>query len=406
MASETGAALDREQLNDTIGALQPRVFLYHNIHNPPPIGFMSRWAMSYLKGPLTKPQIRKLVGWSDGREVVAADKAAALTTPMTTTAFIPQLAPTVAQYYLPPNAAAPDPSPVPPAQGALPPIAPPPNNPTTQPPVYVPHILGLATVTFDDRKTATRHSITIARLLAANESGTPLDWASGKEAEIARKDLANTPLPNARYAELPNGFGDPQKLAVLQKGFVQYLYLTAQLSLRKNATLKVIENPTESERDFRQRCAGAARAGLDAEQQKIKTQYAKQLDKLAERLQKEQSSLTADQKQLESRKHEELWTNIESIAAFLGIGRAYRPLSTATRKRRQSEVTKADIEQSQATIQELQEKLETLRKEMDADLQASREKWVAAQDDSAEFKLVPRKSDIHVEAFGIGWRVA
>lgn len=407
IANESGTALDRSQLNDYIGALSPRGFLYHNIHAPPPIGFQSRWAMSYLKGPLTKPQIRKLVGSSVGSLVETANQP--------TTAFIPQLAPEIEQYYLAPTinvGSAPSPAT---AQPQLPapnsqPLSLPTNQlaivQSAQPPTYVPHILGMATITFDDRKTGIRHSVTHTRLLPPSAQGAALDWAQSEPLDLERGDLKRTPMPNARYAELPNGFGNPQKLNALQRAFVQCLYREVKLNLRRNPTLKVVENPAESERDFRQRCTEAARAGLEAERQKIKTKYAKQLDKLAERLQKEQMELSAEQRELEGRKREELWTNIESIAAFFGLGRAYRPLSTATRRRRQTQVTEAAIAESKALIEDLQTKLMQLRHDLEAELEAAREKWVAAQDDVEEFKLVPRKSDIHVEAFGIAWRPA
>ncbi len=426
VASESGAALDREQLNDYIGALSPRVFLYHNIHQPPPIGFMSRWAMSYLKGPLTKPQVKELVGSAGGSLV--PNLPLSQSTDQPTTTFVPQLAPTVEQYYLP-LAPARDPQIVisDPNVAQLPapkqPLLQSANQPTNQPTTalvraqtpspaqldhltYIPHILGLATVTFDDRKTSIRFSETYARLLAPGENSAALDWANGEELHLERKDLGHTPLPNAHYAELPSGIATPQKLSALQKGFVQFLYRDAKLPLRKNATLKIVENPNENERDFRQRCAETARANLDAEQQKIKTKFGKQLDKLAEKLQKEQSDLSVEQRELESRKHEELWTNIESVASIIGIhiGRAYRPISTAVRKRRQTAVTQADIEQSKQTIETMKQQLVQLQHDMDAELQAAHDKWVHALDDVQELNLVPRKSDIHVEAFGIAWR--
>jgi hypothetical protein len=41
---------------------------------------------------------------------------------------------------------------------------------------------------------------------------------------------------------------------------------------------------------------------------------------------------------------------------------------------------------------------------MDTDLGACKAKWVAAQDDIEAVKIMARKSDIHVDAFGIAWR--
>ncbi|TMC58713.1 MAG: ATP-binding protein [Chloroflexi bacterium] len=417
VASEAGAALDREQLKEYIGALSPRVFLYHNIHQPPPFGFMSRWAMSYLKGPLTKPQVRRLV-WGDATASAPPAPARA-----TTSSVMPQLAPTIEQYYLPPQAPAgtsqaavahlpaPQPPLLPaPAKEAAEPASHPDTVLATVQPVapvtYTPHILGMATVTFDERKSGIRYSQTYARLLAPGENVAALDWANSEDLSLERKDLQHAPLPGARHAELPGGLATAQKMNALQKSFVQFLYRECKLPLRKNATLKIIENPDESERDFRERCALSARAGLEAEQQKIKAKFGKQLDKLAERLQKEQNDLSVEQRELESRKHEELWTNIESLASLIGIhiGRAYRPISTAVRKRRQTEVSAADIEQSKQTIETLKQQLAQLQQDMNTDLQAARDKWVRALDDVQESSLVPRKSDIQVEAFGIAWK--
>jgi uncharacterized protein HemX len=122
-------------------------------------------------------------------------------------------------------------------------------------------------------------------------------------------------------------------------------------------------------------------------------------------LEKTQSDLSAEKKELEGRKSEQLWTNLESFAALLGFGRAYRPLSTATRRQRQTKQSATRIEDAEETIEQLQQKLTELQKEMESELAAAREKWIAAQDHIEEFKLMPRKSDIHVEAFGIAWRL-
>ncbi|MFN8418439.1 MAG: DUF87 domain-containing protein [Anaerolineae bacterium] len=54
--------LDFNNVNELLGALGPRVFLMHNIHDQSgPILFHTRWTMSYLRGPLTRQQIRTLM---------------------------------------------------------------------------------------------------------------------------------------------------------------------------------------------------------------------------------------------------------------------------------------------------------------------------------------------------------
>src|SRR5258707_584322 len=51
-----------ENLNQLISNLDPRVFILHNVHDEGgPILVHSRWSMSYLRGPLTRQQIRILM---------------------------------------------------------------------------------------------------------------------------------------------------------------------------------------------------------------------------------------------------------------------------------------------------------------------------------------------------------
>jgi len=47
--------------SDLISALSSRVFLLHNVHEAEPVVYHTRWAMSYLRGPLTRPQVKELM---------------------------------------------------------------------------------------------------------------------------------------------------------------------------------------------------------------------------------------------------------------------------------------------------------------------------------------------------------
>src|SRR5262245_26271167 len=60
-SAQAGASFDRQQMEATLAALGNRVFLMNNVHDDAPVVFESRWAMSYLCGPLTKNQIKTLM---------------------------------------------------------------------------------------------------------------------------------------------------------------------------------------------------------------------------------------------------------------------------------------------------------------------------------------------------------
>jgi len=61
-AATASTQIDTKRLDSLISGLAPRVFVVHNVHNESgPQLVHSRWAMSYLRGPLTRQQVRTLM---------------------------------------------------------------------------------------------------------------------------------------------------------------------------------------------------------------------------------------------------------------------------------------------------------------------------------------------------------
>ena len=60
-SAEAGAKFDRRRMEQTLAGLGNRVFLMNNVHDNAPTVFQTRWALSYLAGPLTRTQIAELM---------------------------------------------------------------------------------------------------------------------------------------------------------------------------------------------------------------------------------------------------------------------------------------------------------------------------------------------------------
>jgi hypothetical protein len=73
-AGTAGQGFDRAWLERILSGLSTRVFLMNNVHEDHPVVFESRWVMSYLRGPLTRAQIKTLM---DARRAAASAPAAA-----------------------------------------------------------------------------------------------------------------------------------------------------------------------------------------------------------------------------------------------------------------------------------------------------------------------------------------
>ncbi len=60
-SAQAGASFNRNEMEAALAALGNRVFLMNNVHEDAPIVFETRWALSYLCGPLTRNQIKTLM---------------------------------------------------------------------------------------------------------------------------------------------------------------------------------------------------------------------------------------------------------------------------------------------------------------------------------------------------------
>ncbi len=85
--------LNLNDVSQLIADIEPRVFLMHNVHDSGgPLLVHTRWAMSYLRGPLTRQQVSQLM-WQQRQQRQARDSAAASSPPPTLPGVSAQAAP-------------------------------------------------------------------------------------------------------------------------------------------------------------------------------------------------------------------------------------------------------------------------------------------------------------------------
>jgi hypothetical protein len=67
-----GAGLEPKAVEKLLGGTKKRVFLLHDVHRPEPCLLQTRWAMSYLRGPLTREEISRLTKEAPGADAARA----------------------------------------------------------------------------------------------------------------------------------------------------------------------------------------------------------------------------------------------------------------------------------------------------------------------------------------------
>jgi hypothetical protein len=411
VSAEAGGTLNLKDLDRSISALDSRVFLLHNVHEDHPVIFHTRWAMSYLRGPLTRTQVRDLV--AERRAEMPAPTAAAPARPTISrdvkaavpeardgySGIPPSLSPDVPQVFLPLRVTKKRAvSQLEEELGKSVKV-----RETTL--VYEASLLAFASVDFVDRKRKVDESREVSILVPGGDLGAAVSWEDADAVELDVDELERDPEAEALFGAVPSELSTASKLKALSKDFGSHLYDEERLILYHNPTLKLYSKPGELEKEFKIRLQQALREARDAEVDKLRDKYEKKLDRLETRLVREERELDEDRDDYEARKREELVSAGETVVGMLGVfgSRTSRGLSTAARKRRLTSKARADIVESEEEIERLEAEIEEMRLEMEEEAEAIAEKWADAAEETETYAVKPRRSDIKVDLVAVGW---
>jgi len=403
-STEAGGALDRRQLDRAISALRSRVFLLHNVHEDHPVIFHTRWAMSYLRGPLTRTQVRELIAETQAEEVVSPvapsrlavrhDVAAAgySSTP-------PALSPDLRQVFLPLRRSTEE------GLRSLERELDQPLEAVESTLVYEPCLLAVGSVRFVDRKRGVDESKEVGLLVQPGDLGRVIRWQDADPIDLDPAHLEDHPESEALFGPVPPELNTASEIKAFAKDFDDYLYQEEALNLYHNPVLKLYGQPGESEREFKIRAQQLVRERRDAEVEKLRNKYQRKLDRLETRRAREERELVEDRAEYEGRKHEELISAGETVVGMLGIfgRRTSRGLSTAARKRRLTTSARADIAESEEEVERLEAEIEDMRQEMEGEAEAIADKWADAVEEIETYAIKPRRKDVQVEVAALGW---
>jgi hypothetical protein len=352
----------------------------HNVHEREPVVFESRWAMSYLRGPLTRSEIQRLTPKA-AEDDSAGRPPASPRSPATPSANRPIVPPGITQVFLPPRSPAP-------AGHRL---------------HYEPVVLSLGSFVVDDRAIEAAPSRAIAAAAPFTDGAPGVDWDAAEVLALTEEELAHEPDSAASFGSLPPSAIDEKSYAAWKREFVTWVTGTQALTAWKSPSLGQVSDPGEDERDFRIRLQQIAREKRDAERAKLEERFGAKAARLRERVRKAEQALAREQGQARKAR---LDTAVSVGATVIGALFGRRSLGRATTA---SRGVGRSIEQA-GDVGRAAENLEALRKELaelDAALQAEIRDLDARIDPLAEplgaIRLRPEKDDVTVRLVALGW---
>lgn len=397
IAAGTGQKFDRQEMEQTMAGLSNRIFLLNNVHEDAPEVFESRWAMSYLRGPLTRSQIKSLMDPIKAQSVPTAPATAAapiqaavapLASPaaeVSSASQRPVLPPEVSQYFIPVRGGG--------TSGAV--------------LTYQPMVLGAAEIHYSKSKTVDL-SQELTLLGNINEGPIAVDWDQAKAVDMPVQDLEAAPADGAQYASLPTAASKAKNYDAWRKDFSGWIYRNQKVELLESPTLDLVSNPGESERDFRLRLQQLGREKRDEQIEKLRQKFAPKMAALEERKRRAEQAVARESEQASSQKVQTAISfGATLLSSFLGrksisltsLGRA----TTAARGVSRSMKESSDVGRAQETVEAVSQQIA----ELDADLKAETEKIQQAVDAQTEaletVSLKPTKSNIAVKLLSLVW---
>jgi hypothetical protein len=356
--SEAGKSSDID-FDALITSLGSRVFLLHNVHADEPVVFNTRWVMSYLRGPLTRPQIKTLM--KDKKNQV--NKIQQIATPVVQNAkptsspaemsLPPSIDPSIAQKFL---AVWKSPS----EAGLM----------TDSPRLsYQPRVLSVGRVRFNDDKRSVDQVEDVSILSSTPEDFGRIDWAEAKTIENWEKALLSKPDHGdgmqVSFADLPDTFNTLKEIKAVQKEFADWLYQEKRHKVLEHPKLKMYMQDGESASSFLMRVETALKEKRDEDIDELEEKYEKKFESLRDKVRKEERDLDEAEAEKKDRRNDEFLNAASTIfGAVFGGRRSRRGFSSVATKRRMSRKASEKIRESEEELEELAQDMQDLKAEM------------------------------------------
>ncbi|HKO60839.1 MAG TPA: hypothetical protein VJV03_06745 [Pyrinomonadaceae bacterium] len=392
VAGGTGLKFDRQDMEQTLAGLESRIFVLNNVHEEGTEVFQTRWAMSYLRGPLTRNQIKTLMTPIKSSTPATAPEKQPVAAPLPTTGAPvpadstknrePLMPPEVPRYFVPVRSN---------GNGSL---------------VYHPMVIGAADVRFSDKRVDTTKQLSILAPIAPGV--VAIDWDAAAQIDLPVSELEQEPSENAQFSELPAAATKPKNYDKWQKDFANWLYRGQRLELLKSSRLEQSSNAGESERDFRVRLQQHAREQRDAAVENLRQKFAPKIAALEERRRRAEQAVAREAEQAKGQKMQTAISfGATLLSSFMGrkaaslttLGRATSAARGVGRSMKESQ----DVSRAQETVAAVDQQLAELDEQFKTETAALEKSYDAETEQLEAVTLKPTKANISIKILSLVW---
>ena len=397
-STSAGVAFDRQEIEKILSAVGNRVFLMNNVHEDHPVLFQTRWALSYLGGPLTREQISTLM--AERKKQAPALTASGAATSMSN---LPHLVDAAAHSLAPAN-----------LQPVLPPEIPQqfamvgrrvPRDAAIR---YSAMLLGHGKLHFVDSKSDVDCWQDCLRLANVTDDIGRDVWDESDAVTSDAYSLSSDPEPHAAYQELPSDCTRVRSFSRFGTALKSYLYREQRLQLKYCPELKQYSTPEETEGDFRARLKHLANEERDRQIAKLRQDYGSKFESLQERIRKAEQKVEVEKQQASSATMSAAISFGTSILGAMFGRKTFSAtnaskVATSARAASRAMDQRSDIQRAAANVEKLLEDKEELERELEEKVDAIQASLSPDQLTLDDYEVKPRKSDISVNEVTLLW---
>ncbi len=383
-ADAQGGGFNRKQMETLLSGLDSRVFLMNNVHEDGPAVFHVRWVMSYLRGPLTRRQIKTLMDPKRDRFETAGSAASApaegMGMGMSQASAAPQKSerPSVGQgvveHFVPFAGEADDVT-------------------------YHPALLRDAHVHFSSSK-ADLEGSRIVRFV--NPMGSKaIDWSTDSACTMPLESFDDEPRKGAGFAELAGYAMNADNYKGVEDEFEDWIYRKERVKLFYSPLYKMYSQLGESEGDFRARLSIKGREERDEAIDKLRDSYASKIRTKTGQLERAELAVEKEEAEASSSTWQAGASVLGGLLGGLLGGRKSRAsgVTAASRVMKQ----RRDVKQAEDKLALIADDLADLEAELAEDIREMEGKFDAFTTELENEAIKPYKKDIDIRSVSLLW---
>ncbi|MFY4809391.1 ATP-binding protein [Aliarcobacter butzleri] len=384
LSSANEGNLNKDEVMNLISNLEKRNFILKNINEDGIKIFETRWALSYLKGPISKDGIKKLMSEKKKQNIPTQKvENENQTTQINIEKGIPKpiITSNLTEKYLY----------------------------SSQNSAYYlqPYLICSCDVHYIDAPKNIDFEEKISYKIYLDENMKNIDFE--EKEELGNNSFEEKEKPNSFYYELPSFVQKEKDLKIIEKDFTDYIYRNSKLTLYKNEFLKITSKQTESLNDFKIRLQDRLNEKIDLEVEKLKVKFVKENDSIEIKLSKLYEKLQKEELQATSTTTDTIISiGTSLLGAFFGnsvinktnIGKV------ATSAKGASKILKErnDVKQVENEILELQQQKEALKTLLENEIEKINLANQSSNFPIEEIFIKPKRSDIYNTKLALLWQ--